>query len=499
MDVSTARAARGLLLGRLLCGYLLLLGGCRSVPSAVELPAATAPAACRERVLPVSWTTTANGDVESEPGPPASQEATAFTVAGAIDYGLRNNPRLRQASARVDATQAGETIAFAPFLPEFATSYRYSGFNAPVLPGGTFVPASLNAGVYSFSLAEAGVQWTLYDFGRTAGRYGQAVSRTRLEQLNLLRARQTIAFEVARAAFRLLSAQAALRVREQALKQAESIFRDTRTRRENGVADNEAVLRAEVEVSQAEEERLAAQQGVLDAKSLLSLAMGQHAPLLLTIENVAQRPEFALTLEECLRQAIDGRAEIEAARAAVAEAAYGIEAARGELLPKLFIRGTVARVDSPGPLEGWITGAGIHFEQPLYSGGRHKAEVRRARASVAATAAGLQVILDNISNQVNLAYQAIATNRQRIRLGEIAVAQARENLRLTLVKYRNSNATPTDLVDAQTALTRVETRFQTAVYDYLESLALLDYTLGGSQERWQDSPVADARDTQPLP
>ncbi len=482
--MSTAQAARGHSWRRA-WWILCVLCGCRSAPSQVVLPAGTSPESCRDRIVPVSCSLPAGEEAPAPRSGASLDEATVFTLADAIAYGLRNNPRLRQAAARVEATRAGETIAFAPFLPDFGTSYRYSGFNVPVLPGGTFVPASLNAGVNSFSLAEAGVQWTLYDFGRTAGRYGQAVSLTRVDELGLLRARQTVAFEIARAGFRLLSAQAALRVREQALKQAESILRDTRTRRENGVADREAVLRAEVEVSQAEEERVAAQQGDLDAQSLLNLAMGRLGTLPVSIEEIAQRPAFELTLEGCLNQAVEGRAEIGAARAAVAEAAYGIEAARGEMLPKLFVRGTVARVDSPGALEGWVTGAGIHCEQPLYSGGRHSAEVRRARASVAAASAGLQVILDNISNQVNLAYRAIATNQQRIRLGETAVAQARENLRLTLVKYNNSNATPTDLVDAQTALTRVEMRFYTAIYDYLESLALLDYTLGSEQRSWQ--------------
>ena len=95
----------------------------------------------------------------------------------AIAVGLRDNPRLREAAAQAQAARAGADIAFAPFLPEFNTGFQFSGFNAPVIPGGAFVPASLNAGVYAFSLAEAGVQWTLYDFGRTAGSYGQALSR----------------------------------------------------------------------------------------------------------------------------------------------------------------------------------------------------------------------------------------------------------------------------------------------------------------------------------
>ena len=59
----------------------------------------------------------------------------------------------------------------------------------------------------------------------------------------LLRARQTVAFEVARAAFRLLAAQATLKVRDQALKQAQAILHDTRVRRDNGTVHIGALTR----------------------------------------------------------------------------------------------------------------------------------------------------------------------------------------------------------------------------------------------------------------
>ena len=99
-----------------------------------------------------------------------------------------------------------------------------------------------------------------------------------------------------------------------------------------------------------------------------------------------------------------------------------------------------------------------------------------------ATAQG-QVVLDNIALEVNLAYRAIAAARERIRLGEAATRQGRENLRLTVVKYTNGDATPTDVVDAQTALTGALMRYYSALYDYLDSLAQLDYATGGDQGR----------------
>src|SRR5262249_41060274 len=88
-------------------------------------------------------------------------------------------------------------------------------------------------------------------------------------------------------------------------------------------------------------------------------------------------------------------------------------------------------------------------------------------------------ILNNVSAQVNLAYNAIATDRQRIRLNAVGAGQARENLRVVVVRYTNGDAIPTEVVDAQTALTAAEVRYYASVYSYLEGLARLEYVQGG--------------------
>jgi outer membrane protein len=409
--------------------------------------------------------------------------AGILTLEEAVALGVRDNPRLRQLAAQFQAARANVDIAHAPFLPEMGTSFRYSAFNTPVLPGGSFVPASLSTGVFNFMIAEAGVQYTIADFGRRAGHYGQAVHQARRQDLALARARQTIAFEVAQAYFRLLAAKAALQVREQAMRDAEKILADTKARREGGVAEREAVLRAEVELSLSRQYLLSAYQAVRDSEAGLNVVMGRQPLDPLQVANVLSQPAFELSIEACLQLAIADRREIGMAREAVAEANHGVQAARGERLPKVYVRGTALRADSSGPLNGFVEGIGIHVDQPLYAGGRHRGEVRFNEAQVAAALAGLQVIVDNVSLQVAVAFQAIETDRQRIQLAQTSVRQARENLRLTTVRYQNGNATPTDIVDAQTALVQTETSYYTAVYGYLEGLARLEYALGGDQGR----------------
>jgi outer membrane protein TolC len=409
-----------------------------------------------------------------------------LSLDDAVLIALRDNPRLRQLSARASAARASSDVAFAPFLPEFGTSFRYSGFSTPVLPGGSFVPASLSTGVTSFMIAEAGVQYTITDFGRRSGRYGQSVHRAVIEELALDRARQTIAFEVMQNYFHLLSAQANLLVADEAMRDAERILHDTKARKAGGVAERESVLRAEVELSQTKQLHLSAIQGVSDAKSVLNVTLGRSAERPISVASVTSEPTLAQTLEDALGRAIAERREIQMAREAVAGARDGVTAAKGEMLPKVYVRGTVLRAASPGPLNGDIEGAGIHVDQPIYAGGRYRAEVRRHQSDVAEAFAGLESIVDQVSLQVCVAYQAIDTERQRIQLGRVTIEQAKENLRLTRVRYDNGDATPTDIVDAQTSLRQAETTYYNAIYGYLEGLAKLEYAVGGDQSHLLD-------------
>ena len=97
---------------------------------------------------------------------------------------------------------------------------------------------------------------------------------------------------------------------------------------------------------------------------------------------------------------------------------------------------------------------------------------------MAAAVADAQIILDGISFEVSRAFQSAVAACQRIELSRTAVIEAQENLRLVRVKYRNGDATPTDIVDAETALTRSQQRFNSAIYAYLAALARLDYAMG---------------------
>jgi outer membrane protein len=183
----------------------------------------------------------------------------------------------------------------------------------------------------------------------------------------------------------------------------------------------------------------------------------------------------------------------------VAAAQEGRQAARAEFLPRIFVRADAGHTDGQNVVSGWQEGVGLHVAAPLYAGGRHRGELRSAEADIEAAIADAQVILDAISLQVNLAYRGVVAAKERIDLSRTAVVQAQENLRLVRVRYRNGNATPTDIVDSESALTRSQQRFFSATYTYLAALARLDYAVGQRQGAFLPKAEATHADQLPFP
>jgi outer membrane protein len=510
---SCAAAARPLSRGLRAVILLPLISGCASHPAAAPIPAEVSRPGVAARVLvPPDLNVNpketvvrpdAFGRASAEPTaiPAPADGPMIFALPDAISFALQYNPRLRSARAAIERAQGQEQVAFAPFLPQIDLLGQYGVVSRTLAPGSPGYAGFLLPGDFdtrSYAETEIGLQWTLYDFGRTGGHYQQAVGRERITQLQLARARQTVEFDVSAAYMDVLLARASRRVQEDAVRRAEAILEDTEARRKGGVALKEDVLRAEVQLSESREALVLSREGEFNAVARLNNAMGRNAGLPLEVVDVEAEPPLPGALASLLELAADQRPEVSLARQAVAVAQAGQQAAEGEFLPRIFIRTSAGRTDGENVITGWQEGAGLHVESPLYAGGRHRGELRSADADIEAALADAQVILDAISLQVNVAYRGVIASRERIELARTAIIQAEENLRLLQVRYRNGNATPTDIVDSEAALTRSQQRFFSATYTYLAALDRLEYALGRQGAFLRQAAEAN-RKQQPAP
>jgi outer membrane protein TolC len=407
-----------------------------------------------------------------------------LTLADAIALGLQYQPRLRVFQERVEESRGRSDVAFAPFLPQVNLLERgFLGHNPSGPDDGVALPLPEfpdAKGYQTYAVSEFYLQWTIWDFGRTYGRYQQAELGIDIARLQATRAAQTTAYDVAAIYSRVLQAKAAGRVARESVRLGESVLDISRKSLNAGLVERDQVLRAEVQLARARRDVVNAERAERVAVAGLNQAIGLNVSAATEVVDWTADPPFELSLAQCLQRAIDARPEFRVARLAIEAAGEVERVARAEFLPRVYGEAVMGEEDGHQALHGFTSGGSINIAWSPFQGGRRLGEVRAASAAFRAASAQAQVVCDAIAFEVNEAYRDIEAARRSIVLARPAVAQARENLRLVTRKYESGDATPTDIVDAETALTRAEQDMYTARYDYLTALARLDYATGAA-------------------
>ncbi len=461
--------------------------------------------------VPVKEAVPPAGDSGVRPASFAPDSVAPLPLPEAISFGLENNPRLRSTLAAIEGARGQEAVAFAPFLPQIDMLNRYVATSKSILPGApgpTGVVNITGIGNYSVWQSELQLQWTLYDFGRTAGRYGQARIREQIARLQAARARETVAYDVSAAYFQALEAAALRRIAVESVRRAEAVLEDVKARRDAGVALRDDVLRGQVQLSESRDAGVRAEDDEIASLARLNNAMGRDASLPVRPGEGPYPGKFTTSLAECLLRAAEQRPEVGVARDRVAVSQYGRVAARGEFLPRLDMKGSLGRIEGENVVGGWQEGAGIQLSVPLSHGGANRGNLTTAEADIRQAVADAQGILNDISLEVTVAHRGVVSAQARVELARPAVEQSDEALRIVRQRYRAGTATPTDVIDAETTRTRAEQNYVSAQIEYLSALARLAYVLGDdpagprvqlTEPPSESKPPAELPPPRPLP
>jgi outer membrane protein len=374
-----------------------------------------------------------------------------LTLSQAIESAIAHNPTMEKIRTETQAAHGDVIRARSSFLPKIeATAGIEHTVHQPsiTVPPNTFGNPD---GVY-FPLADKTIPYaglrleqSLYDFGRSTGRYREATKAQETSALAEDLFSQDLALLVTQAYLDVLLARDKVELAKSTLAAYESHL-DTALRMHlAGAIPQNDVLNADVARAQASLQLTAAQNNVRVAElrfekivgaspeSLDRSAMGSRAPSYKVSDKLAYAQENRIEL------AINDRLQ------SIAKAQKS--QAKSEYLPDISARARVFYREDSLASHKEQAQVGAELRWPLFDGLAAYGSGKKAKSKLAGAEFDRQALLDNIEVEVTRAHLDVTQATHAMQVAKTAIKEASENLRTIKERYASGEAPASDVLD----------------------------------------------------
>ncbi len=390
-----------------------------------------------------------------------------------ITAAINETPSLESLQNRVQAAEAAQRKARAAYYPQLGASAQYLiTDNAPQAFMLKLNQRQLDMSDPAFDPNQPddteniqmslGIQYSL--FNRSRGPQRQTARlHTAWEQENLSANRNALVHAVTQGYYQVLEAQAFARVQDAAQKSFAESLRIATERYESGAVVRTDVLNLEVQLAQANENVIRAQNGMQLAIAALNATIGRD----IVPEEGLQEPELDIAGWEWDEISPSKRPELAAAKRHRDVAQQQISLARAARYPNVYAFGSVIwdGEDIADRENSYI--AGVAVEWSWFDGGLTRARTDQARAMYQSASANKRDLYAQLHLESKQATLHLQEAWQRIEVTEHALKSADEALRITRALYEEGATDIASLLVAETARTETRMRAAAARYDYL--------------------------------
>ncbi len=423
---------------------------------------------------------------------PAALGQAPLSLRQAVSMALEKNPQRKMAVADQHAAAAGVQEARSGLLPRVSFTESATRGNDPVYVFGTrlrqerftvadFALNRLNTPtpIGNFSSRFSG-NWSLFDSFANVKNLARAKDLQQAAGHQLERADQETIFRVVQAYLGLLLAQKQQDVAEQSVKTAQSILDRSQARYQSGVVVQSDLLSAQVRLASRQEELIRARSNLAFAAAQLDTTMGVPADAeFQPSQGLSEGALPRAALPDLEKRALASRPDLKQIEAQQTAQEKAVSIAKSAFGPKLNAFGgweTESATLSQVQGNNWV--AGLELQMDLFQGGAKKAQLTREKALQERIAAIHQAAADQVRLEVRRAYYDFDSARQQVVVGQAAVGQAEESMRINQNRYDAGITTITDLLTIEEATRRIQTDYWEAVYRLRTSYANLELATG---------------------
>ncbi len=415
-----------------------------------------------------------------------------LTLEESIDIALKNSIVLNIAKEGSKGAAAQKKEAITGFLPQFSTSYSYTRLNDdPILklPDGFPIPP-FNHAMEMVTGTQNNYNWVLeakqplfagggilanYQASRIGedaalmeekAKYQDVVQEVKIAYFNILRAKRIQ--EAAQQSVEMLNAHRDV---------AENYFKV-------GMIPKNDLLHAEVELANGKQALVRAKNAVELAKSSLNTVLKREIFTPVEIVDILNYQPFKQSFEECLNIARQNRPELKISSLKAAQAGKIVQVAQSDYFPALSVVGNYTRFgDNPSVsgsdfqnAETWSVMAVASWN--FWEWGRTKFRVDASKAKENQAIESTKELNDQITLEIKNAYLMLQETESQIIVWQKVIEQAEENFRISEERYKERVATSTEVLDAQTLLTKAKSEYANALGDYNVNSARLQRAMG---------------------
>lgn len=320
----------------------------------------------------------------------------------------------------------------------------------------------------------------LYTGGKNQAAIKKAELGVEAADLTTERERENLKLSVIKAYYDSLEARKTIAVRQETVDKYQEHYTNVNALYSAGSKARIDVIRSSVELSDARQELIKAQNSYeVKLASLRNyLNINRNESLNLTTDFMYDA--FKIDMDSCIEYAYRNRKDLLVDANKLAQQEQNLKAAKAGNLPTLKLSVGANQINAFSPAGNSRQGisAGAALSLNIFDSGVTKAEIKAAENNLDIAKLNLQKDKENVDLAVRQAYYSMREAEKRFNSTKDAVKQAEEDAYIAREKYRAGEGLMLDIIDAQEALAKAKLNFISAQYDYARYKATVENAMG---------------------
>ena len=430
----------------------------------------------------------------------SGQETLTLNIDKAVALGLEKRSSLHASLMDVEGADARASEAGSEKLPSLKLQGSFSRLSdvpafTQTIPAGTFgQPQDISIvlsrpvlNVYDFRAAFSQPLFTGFRLQSNADAAENAALAT---SENYVRDKNALVFDIKNTYWGLFKAGEVKKIVDETIQQVQAHVDDVKRQMDQGLATTNDLLRAQVQLSNAQLLQIDANNNVRLARLNLNRTIGQPIDTDIRLETTSESLGLSDTLaytrgaQPFIELARQNRPEIRANQYQIRSSEAGVKAAQSAWYPQLYLTGnyyysrpnqrilpTADHFDNT-----WDVNLVMQFD--VWNWGATGDRTQQARVQLTQAQDYTKEIDDAVSLEVTQNYLNLREAGERVGVARHAVDQANENYRVTNEKYKFGLVLNSDVLDAQVSMLQTKTSYTNALVDYKLAEAQLMKSVG---------------------